>query len=235
MKSRTLLSWLALLGGVAIIVAAYIIWRGEAPANILTLNIVVTTFLWCLLFVDILVPWVDWSDASHRTIGSTGVRWFFTWTYIILAVGAIVMCNTVWKASFNLQLIIHCALIVGLVLGIVAVLHTSDKVAEVYAQEKTLRSGVVNIRQAYADMRAAFDDCQEAATAHAVKLEEIGEAVRYMSPSNNPEAIEYERQFSEIARSMPTLLYDYKMNSQVIKSDLDKAARLLKYRHNIYQ
>ena len=111
MDTKKILSYIALLGGEAIIIiAAFILFRGNLSDNILVLNIVVSSIIYGLFFVDILVPWINLGDKSQKKIGSLGVRWFFTWFYAITAIAVIILGNSVYEWRFSLQIIIHLIL-----------------------------------------------------------------------------------------------------------------------------
>ena len=148
MDTKKILSFIALLGGEAIIIAAFLLFRGSLATDILVLNIVVSSVIYGLLFLDILVPWVDLNDKSGKKVGSLGLRWFFTWLYAITAIAVMLIGNLAYEWTFALQFIIHCGLFFLLLLGFIAVIHSGNKVQEVYQQETFNRNGINEMKTA---------------------------------------------------------------------------------------
>lgn len=66
------------------------------------------------------------------------------------------------------------------------------------------------------------------------QMKNLEEGVRYISPSNNPDAHLLERQFVEIIQEITMVLNDYSMNQEKVWSDLKKAERVCQSRKMIY-
>jgi hypothetical protein len=120
MNTKKIISWLLLLFGEILIITAFILFRGDLADNILVLGIVVSSIIYGLFFVDILVPWIDFRDKSQRRVGSMGVRWFVTWLYAIVAIAVMIIANIIaldW--TFATQLIYSWRFAVPFVFGFV--------------------------------------------------------------------------------------------------------------------
>ena len=141
MNTKQILSWLLLLFGEAIIVAAFLLFRGGAADNVFVMNIIVTSIVYLLIFFGFRIPWDDTRDKSGRRIGALGISWFATGWYAIFAVAAMV-CGKVFLLAFTIQLIIHCSLLFLLLLGLLLSRHAADKVREVHRQQKENPDGV---------------------------------------------------------------------------------------------
>ena len=111
------LSWIALVGGEIVIFVAFRLWGGGLLPEIRTLNTAVSMIVLALFFVDILIPWVDWNDRSGKRLGALGLRWVATGLYAVAAVAVMLLCNVAFQTLFSTQLLIHCILLLGLVLG----------------------------------------------------------------------------------------------------------------------
>jgi hypothetical protein len=103
------------------------------------LNIVVSTIIYGLFFIDILTTWINLGDKSQKKVGSLGLRWVFTWVYAILAIATMLVCNVAYDYSFSWQVIIHAILLFLLLFGIIGALTASDKVKEVYDKEEEIK------------------------------------------------------------------------------------------------
>ena len=146
------LSWIALVGGEIVIFAAFRLWGGGLLPEIRTLNTVVSMIVLALFFVDILLPWVDWSDRSGKRLGALGLRWVATGLYALGAIAVMLLCNVPFDTPFPSQLLIHGILLLGLVLGFSAVVGASAKVGAVHARARrpeTARPAVAACRRRY--------------------------------------------------------------------------------------
>ena len=130
---------LALLGE-ALIIFCFLHFGKNVQTEILTLNIIVSTIIYCLVFVDVIFPWVNLKDKSQKQIGSIGLRWFFTFFYLILAIGVMVIFNTVKPIHFTNQIIIQALFF--FIVWAIYMFSSSDKVREVYIEEKQNRDRI---------------------------------------------------------------------------------------------
>ena len=231
---KRLLSLFAFLLGEAVIIVSFLLWRGEAATGVLALNMVVSSLIYCLFFVDVLVPWVNWSDKAKRSIGSMGLRWFVTWVYAALAVAVMLVCNLWLVVSFELQLILHCVLFFLLLLGFAGVLHASGKVAERYVQESQCRQGVQEMKQAVRRLKEAAEDCAQLPESCMRRINDLEDRLRYLSPSDNGEARSLERQFVKAVESITVALPGYAADQEKIDAALKKAERLYENRKSMY-
>ena len=68
MDTKKIVSFIVLLGGEAIIIAAFILFRGSLAPDVLVLNIVVSSVIYGLFFLDILVPWINLNDKQGKKV-----------------------------------------------------------------------------------------------------------------------------------------------------------------------
>ena len=231
---KKILSWLLLLFGEALIIAAFIIFRGETADNIFILNIIVSSVIYASFFVDILVPWIDFSDKSQRQIGSLGLRWFFVFFYAILAIATMICCNRVYNLPFATQLIIHGILFFLLLLGLLGAIHSGDKVKRVYEQDTENRSRLIEMKDAMRNLKNRMNHIDGLPGAFTRQIDALEEDLRFISPSNNQEAHELETAFVKIINDIGFAVSDFSMNQEKIESDLKKIERIYQNRKNIY-
>jgi hypothetical protein len=234
MDTKKILSWIALIGGEAIIIAAFILFKGGLADNIFILNIVVSSLIYALFFVDVLVPWIDLSDKSQKKIGSLGLRWFFTWLYAIVAIIVMIVGNLVFQWSFSLQIIIHSILIFLLILGFVASITSSDKVKEVYKQETLNRSGIIEMKTAIRNLKDKINKTSNLPESFTTRVNALEESLRFISPANNNDAYELERTFTYTINEITFAVTNYSLNEQTIESNFKKAERIYQNRKSIY-
>jgi hypothetical protein len=233
MDTKKILSLIALFVGEIIIIAAFILFRGSLTNNILVLDILVSSIIYSLFFVDILVPWIDLGDKSQKKVGSLGVRWFFTLFYAIAAIAGMFVCHSS-GCSFETQILCHCVLIFVLILGFVASLHSSGKVQQVYQQETLNRNGILEMKKAITNLKDKMNDLSELPEHFICRVNELEENLRFVSPSESAEAHSLERQFVGIIDDISFAVSNYSMNEEAIVSNLKKVERISQNRKNIY-
>lgn len=234
MSRKTILTALAYLGGEAILISAFILWRGETPDNVLILNIVVSSIILTLSFIDLFLPLVNLQDRTGRGVGSLGVRWWVVGFYAIASVGVMLGCNLYADVGFQAQLIIHCVLLLLLLIGIVAMFHSSDKVAEVYEKEQLLQSGVEQMREVMSELvdlvalEPVLSDVQKN------QVMRLNDRMRYLSPSNNERAAQLESQFVEAVRMIQIAMSGEVRNEEKIDTLIKKAELIFEKRKSLF-
>ena len=234
MSTKNILSWLLLLFGGAIMITAFILFRGETPANILVMNMVVGLFMYGLLSFNYGAPWIDLKDRSQKQIGALGINWFVAWFYTILAMTTMIVSNIALEFSFSLQLIIHCGLLFFLGLGVWFANHTADKVKEVYEIETQNRSGINEMKTAMRNLKDKMNDLNDLPEQFKQRINRLEENLRFISPSNNSEVYNLENSFVETLNDIKAAISDYAMNEERIESNLKKSERLYQNRKSIY-
>ena len=64
MNAKKIFSLLLALFGEALIIFCFLHFGKNVQTEILTLNIIVSTIIYCLVFVDVIFPWVNLKDKS---------------------------------------------------------------------------------------------------------------------------------------------------------------------------
>jgi len=234
MDTKKVFSWLLFLIGEAIIIAAFVLFKGELTTDVLILNMVVSTIIYGLFFVDVLVSWVDFKDKSQRRIGAIGLRWLFTWLYTLLAISVMVLCNVIYNLTFTSQLLIHAGLLFLLLLGMFGALNVSDKVHNVYVAETVTQSGMKEMKKAVNNLKNKIVESRELPHSVIDRINALEENVRFLSPTNNQEAYELEQSFVDIAKQIEVALTDYSLNQERIERNLEKCERIYQNRKQIY-
>lgn len=234
MKTKSALSVITFLAGLGILVACFFIWKGEAQNNIFALNLTVSVLIYGLLFVDLLTPWIDLADKPQKQVGSLGMRWVVTGLYTVLALGAMLVFRFAWPAEFDFQLIVHLALLFLLCLGFVMSFSMSDKVAEVHNAEQETRNGINRMKKAMVKVQDSLADQAGVPAGLAAQINELAESLRYISPSGNPDAAEYENEFVKLARDLESALAGSQRDMERVEMLTKKLSRTVQNRKNIY-
>lgn len=234
MNAKKIFSLLLALLGEALIIFCFLHFGKNVQTEILTLNIIVSTIIYCLVFVDVIFPWVNLKDKSQKQIGSIGLRWFFTFFYLILAIGVMVIFNTVKPIHFTNQIIIHGILFFLLLLGLFMAFSSSDKVREVYIEEKQNRDRIDEMKKATKELQLKLDAMNNIPPEIISRINELQENLRYLSPSNNNEALVLESKFVEEVKKLSNCFSDNPLNMEVVISNIKNCERTYKERKQVF-
>ncbi len=234
MNVKKIFSLLLVIFGEVLIILCLLHFGSNVQIEIVALNIVVCTIIYSLFFMDIIVPWVDFKDQSQKTIGSIGLRWFYTFFYIIVAVGVMVVFNTVIPIQFTNQIIIHGVLLFLILLGFFMAFSSSDKVSEVYVQEKQNRDRVDEMKKATKEVQKKTDQMKNIPIDTINKLNELQENLRFISPCNNSNAYELEAKFVGEMKVLSDCFFDIPLNLEKINENIQNCNRILKERKQVF-
>lgn len=234
MSTKNLLSWWLLLFGEAIIVAAFILFRGSMPDNILVMNIVVSSLIYGLFFCNFRAPWIDLHDKTQKQIGAIGISWFSMWSYAIVAIGYMLIANLATEITFVTQLIVQCVLLFFLFSELSLSHHSADKVAEVYHEQIANRNGVLEMKKAMLALKDKISETANLPESFVQKVNSLEDSLRFISPTENSEAHELEISFVKTLDSIRYALQNYSLNAKQIENNLKKGERIYLNRKNIY-
>ncbi len=234
MSAKKILWWLLLLFGEAVLITAFILFRGESPANVLILNIVVSSLIFDLFFLSYQIPWIDLQNKSQKQIGALGISWYVVWIYSTAAFVTMLVSNLLFDFSFSSQLIIHAVLLFFLLLGIWFSSRTADKVQEVHEQETQNRSRIAEMKAEMRNLKDKMSETDGLPEYFTKRIEALDESLRFISPNNNAEANEMECTFIATLNEIKFAISNFSMNEERIENNLKKAERIYRNRKNIY-
>ena len=229
---RKILSWSVILAGEALIIAAFLLW-GKYEQNVMILNIVATSVVFALWGFDFLFPWFDLKERSQKRIGSISVWWFAVTIYSIAALAVVFLWSSTWP--FSLLLIVHLALLLLLVLGLIASMGVADTVETVFVEQQAQRAGVDDMKRAARKLQTKVECCVEPISPdHKGRINELVENLRFVTPANVDEAVELEREFVEVVSRLALRFDEYSLNQQTIERELREAEGIYRTRKSIF-
>lgn len=226
------IGYIASVLGLAIVVAGWFVFGDQSHTNIFVLNIIVSLVAYVVIFVDMLIPWANVKDKTQSRIGNSGVRWFVQYGYSITAIILLVVSNLLlWP--FTLSLLVQCALAVLLLLGLAVAKASSAKIVKV-SQMEAVNINCVQLMRDKQDsvLEAAYDAAAPQDVINQIKS--LGDALRYISPSNSQESRKVERDIIELFAAMKPMFNNYEINKERIDANIVKAERLIKKRKSTY-
>ncbi|MDO9255785.1 MAG: hypothetical protein Q7U54_09760 [Bacteroidales bacterium] len=234
MNSNKTFSILFMLAGEALIIICFLYFGKNLANELLALNIIVSTIIYALFFLDIIFPMVDFKDKSQKTIGSLGLRWLFTSVYTVAAIAAMIISNTVKPIEINSQILIQGIFFFLLSLGLYIAISSSKKVHEVFAEQSLNRYHLDEMNMATKNVLRKIDQMATIPTDVKSRITTIHENLRFISPCNNKEALDLESDFLNEMNTIKDCLFDIPLNYEKIIENIQRCERTYKERKQIF-
>lgn len=230
---KNVVSWLAVVCGLALVVAGWFLWGDRTQTDLFVLNVAVSSLIYAVAFVDVLVPWANFGDRAQRRVGYLGLRWFVVGGYVLSALGILIAGNCL-EWSFGPMLFVQCALFVGLIFGAVAMMHGEERIVAVHGRQQDDADGIGLMRREAAALQRAAYEAPGVPERLMERLRRMNDDLRFIAPSNSDEARDVERQFVETTRAAVAMLARYEAEAERIDAALDRMERLYVRRKSIY-
>lgn len=229
---KTLLIVLLIVGELILIIS-FLHFGKNSSSNLLILNIFVSTIIYSLFFLEILLPVVDYKDKSQSRIGAIGIRWFFTNLYIVSAIFIMIYFNSVKPIEVNSQIIIHLILIFFLSISFFFSKTASNKVNEVFLEEEENSSNLEDIKSAIKKIQFKLETLEDIPSSITSSFKTLQENYRFISPSNNQIALELEKEVLGEINSVYDYLFLNPINYEKINLKIQKCESIYKERKQI--
>lgn len=231
-------SILLALFGQAIIIAGFLLFRGDCPDNILWLDIVISSVVFWLMGWSFGMEPFSLTDHSSRKAGGLGIKWVSSLTYSICAVGFMIACGIAGHSEdgipFKWQLIIQAGLIFLLLLGLLSSTVASEKAEEVYLKDCQTRQGKEDIRFALSVVAREAEANRSLPPGLASRIRRISDESRYISPSGSRLATETDSRILSLADRLRGAVYGNGVNPAEINNLVDTLERELSERKRAF-
>ncbi len=242
MNKLSLFSILLALFGEALIalIFFYLIPEWALPTNLRVLDFVVVTAVFVIWMSNLCRPMVNLKDKSGKQVAGLGVKWFAQGLYTLCALGVVVISLvTGWSGEltamvFKTYLLVQLGLFFLFLLGMMGAMASHRKAAEVYAQEKAVKSGKKAVRQYLADLSNAAEDAPGVPDDIRRRISELASETRYITPSESPEALRADDKITGCCDRIEFALRDYGMNKDAVERDLDQLGREIARRRKAF-
>lgn len=202
------------------------------------LDFAVMTVINSIWVCNILFPFVNLADRSHKEVGGLGLRWTATGWYSALAF-LFLLANIIYARyeshamGFGLQATIQAALLLLFLCGIVASKASIDKSRDVYVREMAVKKGKADIKAAVAGVLSAAEDT--AAFPHELtgRIRRVASDTRYMAPSASAESTMADEKILDDCDSLMAYLTDPAMNKELIETCVGRLERDLQARRRL--
>lgn len=227
-------SVLLLITGESLIIISFLYFGRNFNSNILILNIIVSSIIYSLFFIDILIPMVDFKDKSQKTIGSIGLRWFFTLLYTLFSIGVMLVFNLVKPIDVYSQIIIHGILIFFLSVGIYFAVSSSRKVNIVFLNEEQKLVRVEELKKATKEIKQKLEQTKNIPNEILTRITTLYENLRFISPNDNKQAFELETQYLNEIKAVQNYVFIIPIDFVKINEVIQNCEKIYMERKQIF-
>ena len=235
MDRKKIFSLLLLLFGEALLIFCFLQFAKNTRSEILVLNICISSVVYFLAFANVIFPWLSLKDKSQKQIGSIGPRWFFSVLYAFFAIGLMIYLNSVKPpVPYSNQLLIHAILFFLLLCGLYMSFSSSEKVREVYGEEKQNRDRIDEMKKATKELQLKLDAMNNMPPEIINRINELQENLRYLSPCNNNTSVELESNFLKQMRELNSCFSEPNINIDNVINNIKNCERTYKERKQVF-
>ena len=229
---RTILAAIVLLIAEAVIVCAMLLIPIPIPIRVRILDMVVLSIVLWMVGYDLFRPLVNLAVKNPPEVGSLGVRWTGQILYLLFAIGFAII-GVVYPIPFIYQLLGQALLVGLLLLNYYFAMHAAEMVKKVGKREEAVLEGREQMRRALSHIQDEIAISSNLPEYFRVSINDIEDKLRYISPSDNADAVSYEKQFADIANRVCVAMANFSMNEESIKQDLLRMQRALENRKKV--
>ena len=229
MSAKSFYNTLAILLGYGLIIGGFIVFGESLENKIKILDIVVSCIIYTQFVQFLIFPLINTDKPAHKEVGMMGIH-FVTLNSCCTLSLALMICGMIYQMPFKYQLMGHCIVLFILLIGRVATLHSGEKVQQVYEKEQRIISGKLSLKNAMDDFMDEVACVKELAADDKKRLNDIHEAMRYVTPSANPEAVKFDNQIILAIDDLTLLMRNTALNKDKISEQINKLERTLSRR-----
>lgn len=230
-NSSKIISILFLIGGLGIIIAAYLLFLKEVQEEkLFYLNLIATCLVYAVVFLrtaDILGP----VDKVAQTNSAYGLKWFGVWVYTPLALGLIV-CSIVFELSFNICLIGHITLLFVLLLfffiGSMVKNNVNEVISDIEARKVGLKEIATQIDLLEMQSKLSKGESYQDA------IDRLRANVRFITASDKPSAVAFDNKLIEKIQLIASQIANNSQSPDIINEEFEECMSIIELRKKQY-
>lgn len=232
MKNKfKLISFLFLVCGIGIIVAAYFLFLKEhQEEKLFYLNLVATTLVFTIFYLRTFDIFGSVSHVAEQGAGY-GLKWYGVWLYVPAAL-ALVSLSIILKWDFNPCLIGHLVLLFMLLSFYFVGSVTQNNVNEVVNQIERRKSGLKEISTLIdaLDMQCRMKNLIE----YQDYVNTLRENVRFITASDSQTAVEMEEKLAKKIRLITSQIENNSQPADVVNAGFKECITIIELRKKQY-
>ncbi len=232
MNRKWSLLWWVL--GELLIIACFLHFGRNVEQPFQILNIIISSIVFSLYFIDVLFPLVNLKDKSARKVGSIGIRWFLTIIYSLVAIGAMLVFGLAIHLDLASQILIHGILLFLMTLGMWGAYSTVKKVEGVYQKQTEERQQMDEIKRNIGIVKAKLEKRKDTPVPIMNGIKNLQEDIRFISPANASEAFDLEIRILAEIKMINRGLDEEPVDFEKMQETIQNCSRLFLERKQIY-
>jgi hypothetical protein len=229
MNLKNILSRGAFALGFVLVICGWLLFGDRSDKGVFVLDIIVSLFVYSVLFSDFLISWYRPEDKTQRRIVNLGLRWGATTFYAMVAISIIVLSH-IFSWPFGVILFAHGIAIVLLIVGCSLIVHSASNIASVTHQHDIVLAGLDMMRREVKALHYDIMDKGTIPTEISQRVAQLVEDMRFISPANSEDARDLEQRFVDIIGRVRIMVTSFTLNNEELAAELSKAERILKER-----
>lgn len=145
-----------------------------------------------------------------------------------------IIFNTLSPIPFISQLIIQGILLFLLLIGLFLAFSSSEKVQEIYQEERQILNKIDEMKKTTRELQLKLDRMTDIPVDVILRINNLQENIRFLSPCNNNRATELEKQFVEEMRMLHDCFVDIPLNIAKIQDNIKNCERTYKERKQVF-
>lgn len=224
-------SYLFFVGGLGIIVAAFFLFLKDCQEEkLFYLNMVATCLLYAIVFIRAFDIFGTVNQVAKSGSGY-GIKWYGVWFYTPFAL-ALIVCSIVLEWGFNFCIIAYFVLLFILLMFFFLGSINKQNVNEVMGNIEARKSGLKDISNQIALLEMNWK--VGSGSEYIEKVNDLIEAVRYITASDSPMAVTLEEKLSSKIQLIASQVEHNSQPADVINAEFKECMSLVELRKNQY-
>lgn len=226
MNAKKIYRALAILLGYGLIIACFILFGQSLEKNVRILDIIITCLVFTQFAMFTIFPLVNLNNPVHKEMGMLGIHLVTINIFSLFALGWMI-CGMLLQIPFKYQLIGQLVILFILFIGRYATFRSGEKVQQIYEKEQNVMEDKVSLRIVMDNLMDYMATVKDLDSSILQRLQSLHEAIRFITPSDNNEAKNFDGQFVQSVEDLKVLVRNTSMNKERIEEEVGRLERIL--------
>jgi hypothetical protein len=220
---------MAPLIGAGLVVVVFAVFGRGLKIGVMGVDMVVSYTIYRLIFVEILVPWIEFRGGVRWLMQVLLVRWVMAGLYSVVAIGMMCLCHA-WGAGFWLQLMVQVVLYVLLRYGQKSALFVSSRLMKDLRPEDLDEKSLREVKQVMRKVKRRIDAAENAPSNFPVRAREIAGASWLLLPARGRDSYDLQAVFGDAVGEITIGVSGFQMDEEGEDRYLGRAERQVDHR-----
>ncbi len=232
---KRLWSFLCWIIGEGVLIAALLHFGKNLHQSILILNGIVASIIFSVLIINVFFPMLGPGEKSTKKADKLGTRWFFTITYALLSVGAILYFDLINPVDLLTRIMIQSIFLSVLFMGLWAVLKPAkknvkpdEKIQNLERNQLRMINNVIDLARSKAERR------QDVPASILDGIKELQEDARVLSPGNETVSLRMEGKIMMEVNQLNKILKEEHIDVKSVQYTIKSCSKIFNEHRRIY-